>query len=333
MKFNFDSPLVKKIVSVFIAVVLFSFVNFDNRARFQSSQPTDGASITSSEIISNLPIEVNIDTERYFVSGIPDAATLRIEGPQAILFQTVATQNFTIATPDLNKLGVGSHSVELITKGLSSDIKSSISPGVVNLTIEEKQVEQYDIEIEIDEEIDLAPGFEIVEPSLSQETVTISGAASTMAKIDQVIVELSSEEIGIKTDILSSAQVLVYDSKGELLDVNVAPQRVEILAPVVRTQKELPLVLEEGNGKVTGYSYEMSLGPDEPTSIIVRGEPEAIAEISNFIVVVNFDSLTESSLVKIPIKKLPEGIEEVDREEIEVLIEVTKDKPNGIEID
>ena len=333
MKFNLDSPLVKKIVSVFIAVVLFSFVNFEKQARFQSSAPTDGASITSSEIISNLPIEVNIDTEQYFVSGIPDAATLRIEGPQAILFQTVATQNFTIATPDLNNLGVGNHSVELITKGLSSDIKSSISPGVVNLTIEEKQVEQYDIVIEIDEEIDLASGFEIVEPSLSQETVTVSGAASTMERIDKVVVQLSSEELGIKSDILSSAQVLVYDAEDELLDVNVAPQRVEILAPVVRTQKELPLVLEEGNGKETGYSYELSLGPDEASSITVRGEPEAIAELSNFIITVNFDNLTESSLVKIPIGKLPQGIEEADREEVEVLIEVTKDKPNDRAID
>lgn len=333
MKLNIDSPLTKKIISVFIALLLFLFVNYENQARFQSSAPTDGASITSSEIISNLPIEVNIDTERYFVSGIPDAATLRIEGPQAILFQTVATQNFTVATPDLNKLGVGNHSVELITKGLSSDIKASVSPGVVNLTIEEKQVEQYDIVIEIDEDIDLAPGYEIFEPSLSQETVTISGAASTMEKIDQVVVQLSSEELGIKSDILSSAQVLVYDAKGDLLDVNVAPQRVEILAPVVRTQKELPLVLEEGTGKAVGYSYDLSLGPDEASSVVIRGEPEAIAELSNFVLTVNFDNLTESSLVKIPLGKLPEGVEEADREEVEVLIEVTKDKPNGIEID
>lgn len=333
MKLNFDRPLVKKIVSVFIAFVLFAFVNFENRARFQSSKPTDGASITSSEIISNLPIEVNIDTEKYFVSGIPDAATLRIEGPQAILFQTVATQNFTIATPDLNNLGVGSHSVGLITKGLSSDIKSSISPGLVNLTIEEKIVEEYDLTIKIDEDINLAPGFEIVEPNLSQETVTISGPVSTMNRIDQVVVQLSSEEVDIKTDILSSAPVLVYDVDGDLLDVNVAPQRIEILAPVVRTQKELPLVLEEGTGKATGYSYELSLGPDEASSITVRGEPEAIAKISNFVIKVDFDNLTESSLVKIPIGKLPEGLEEADREEIEVLIEVTKEKTNDKEID
>lgn len=333
MKFNFDSPLTRRIVSVIVAVVLFSFVNFENQSRFQSTEPTDGASITSSEIISNLPIEVNIDSERYFVSGIPDAATLRIEGPQAILFQTVATQNFTIATPDLNGLGVGTHSVDLITKGLSSDIKSSVSPGTVNLTIEEKQVKEYEVSIKMNEDLDLAPGYEIFEPSLSQEKVTLSGAASTMDKVEEVVVELSSEALGIKSDILSSAQVLVYDAKGELLDVNATPQRIEILAPVVRTQKELPIVLEEGTDKRVGYSYELSLAPDEASSIIVRGEPEAIAELSNFVINVDFDNLTESSLVKIPINNLPEGIEEADRDEVEVLIEVTKDKSNERTID
>lgn len=333
MKFDFDSHLTKKVISVLIAILLFTFVNVENQTRFQSTEPTDGASISGSEIISNLPIEVNVDSERYFVSGIPDSATVRIEGPQAILFQTVATQNFTIVTPDLNELGVGSHSVELNTKGLSSDIKSSVSPGVVNLTIEEKEVREFDLSIEIDEDLDLAKGHEISEPSLSQETVTLSGAASTMQKIERVLVELSSEEVEIKNDILSSAQVLVFDEKGSLLDVNASPQRVEILAPVVRTHKELPIVLEEGEGKVTGYSYELSLATDEDESLIVHGDPKAISELSNFVIDVDFNNLTESSLVNIPIGKLPEGIEEVDRDEIEVLIEVKKDEPKNTKTD
>lgn len=331
MKFDFESPIVKRIIALLIALLLFAFVNIENQSRFQSSKPTDGASITTSETISNLPIEVNIDTEKYFVSGIPDSATMRIEGPQAILFQTIATQNFTVSTPDLNELGPGTHSVELVAEGLSNDIKSSISPSVVNLTVEEKEVKEYDLSIEIDEEIDLADGYEIIDPSLSQNTVTISGASSTMSKIDRAIVQLSSEDLEIKKDILSSAQILVLDSAGELLNVNVSPQRVEILAPVVRTKKSLPIVLEEGKGKVPGYSYKLSLGEDEEENLIVHGDPNVIDELSNFIIDVNFKALTETALMKIPIGDLPEGIEEVDREEIEVLIEVQKNEKNNLE--
>lgn len=332
MKFNLDNPLMRRILSIVIAIGLFTFVNYENSTRFQSNNPTDGASITSSEIIANLPIEVNIDTERYFVSGIPDSATLRIEGPQAILFQTIATQNFTIATPDLNEYGEGTHAIDLEVHGLSNDITASISPANVSLTIEEKMVEEHGLEIQLDDDLQLAEGYEVLEPSVSVDTVTISGAATTMSQIDRVVVEVSSDDTDIKNDILSSAQVLVLDANENLLNVNVSPAQVEILAPVIRTQKEVPIVLRAGNGRIPGYSYDISLSNAEADSITVRGEPEAIAELANLVIDVNFNGMTESSLKVIPIENLPEGIEEVSRDEIEVLIEVTNNnRSNSIQ--
>ena len=72
MKFNFNNTWFTRIFSFILAIGLFFFVNLENQTRFQSTAPTDGASITSTEIITNLPIEVNINTDQYFVSGIPD---------------------------------------------------------------------------------------------------------------------------------------------------------------------------------------------------------------------------------------------------------------------
>ena len=324
MRLNFEHPWVKRIFSLLLALTLFAFVNYENKTRFPSSEPTDGASVRSSEIITNLPIEINIDSDRYFVSGIPDSATLRLEGPQAVLFQTVATQNFTITTPDLNELGEGVHSVELEVEGLSSDLSASISPAVTNLTIEEKQVEEYELSVEMADDLDLADGYEILDPNLSNDLVNISGAASNMEKIDQVVVEVASDDTEIKSDILISAPVLVLDKEGNLLDVNADPSQVEIHAPVVRTEKEIPIVLKDGKGGSSEFEYEASLSNSESDSITVRGEPEAISDISNFPVTIDFDGVTESTLVTIPVKDLPEGIEEADKDEIEVLIEVKK---------
>lgn len=328
---NFENPWVKRIFSILLAIGLFLFVNYENQTRFQSNNPTPGASISGSEIITNLPIEVNIDTDQFFVSGIPDSATVRIEGPQAVLFQTVATQNFTVATPDLNELGEGTHQVELQVNGLSSDLTASVSPSRVTLTIEEKREEQYEIGVEIDEELNLAEGYEVLEPTLSNNLVNLTGAASTMESIDRVIVEISSEETEINDDILLLAPILVLDAEGNPLNVNADPSQVEILAPVVRTQKEVPIVLREGSGKVAGYEYEMTLSNAESDSITVRGEPDAVNELSNFPITVNFDNITESTLVTVPVGSLPEGIEEISRDEVEVLIEVTNNQNNSIQ--
>ncbi len=329
MRFNFNNLWFTRIFSLLLAIGLFFFVNLENRSRFQSTEPTDGASITSTEIITNLPIEVNIDTDQYFVSGIPDSATLRLEGPQAIIFQTVATQSYTISTPNLNELGSGEHNVPLQVEGVSDSITTSVSPGVVNLTIEEKQMAEYELSVIVDEDLDISEGYELLEPSLSTNVVQLSGAASTMEQIDQVVVEISSDESNIKSDILMSAQVLVLNENGEPLNVNANPSQVEINAPVVRTTKEVPIVLREGSAGEAGYSYDISLSNAETDTITVRGEPGAVSDLQNFPVTVDLDGVTESQVTKIPIDELPEGIEEISKDEIEVVIEVTEENENS----
>lgn len=326
---NLDNIWVKRIFSLFLGIALFLFVNYEDQMRFQSNDPTDGASVRGTEILTNLPIEVNIDTERFFVSGIPDSATLRIDGPQAVLFQTVATQNFTVATPDLNELGEGTHTIDLQVDGLSNDLNYNVSPSTITLTIEEKRVEQYEVGIEINENLDIAEGYEILEPTLTNNLVNLSGAASTMDKIDKVIVEVRSDDEEINSDILILAPVLVLDVEGNPLNVNADPSQIEVLAPIVRTKKEVPIVLREGTGRVTGYSYEISLSNSESDSIVLRGDPEAIESLSNFPITVNFDNMIESTLVTVPVGALPEGIEEVSRDEVEVLIEVTNNNNNN----
>lgn len=328
MKFNFNNPWFTRIFSFVLAVGLFFFVNLENQTRFQSTAPTDGASITSTEIITNLPIEVNINTDQYFVSGIPDSATLRLEGPQALIFQTVATQSYTISTPNLNELGSGEHTVQLQVEGVSESITTSVSPGFINLTIEEKEMGEYELSVIIDEDLDIAEGYELLEPSFSTNIVQLSGAASTMARIDQVVVEIASNEESIKSDILMSAQVLVLDENGEPLNVNTNPSQVEINAPVVRTTKEVPIVLREGTSGETGYSYEVSLSNSESDTMRVRGEPEVIAELQNYPVTVNLEGITESQVLTITLGELPAGIEEINKEELEIVIEVSQDNTN-----
>lgn len=333
MKFNFNNPWFTRVFSFVLAIGLFFFVNLENQTRFQSTAPTDGASITSTEIITNLPIEVNINTDQYFVSGIPDSATLRLEGPQAIIFQTVATQSYTISTPDLNALGSGEHTVQLQVEGVSESIATSVSPGFINLTIEEKVMEEYELSVVVDEDLNIAEGYELLEPSLSTNIVQLSGAASTMARIDQVVVEISSDEDSINSDLLMSAQVLVLDENGEPLNVNTNPSQVEINAPVARTTKEVPIVLREGTNGEAGYSYEVSLSNAESDTMRVRGEPEAIDDLQNFPVTVDLDGITESQVITIPLGDLPPGIEEISKDEIEIVIDVTEENNNNSRMD
>lgn len=322
MKWNMDNPWITKLVALILSITLFSFVALENQSRIRSTNPTDGASITSSEVITNLPIDINIDRDLYFVSGIPETATIRLEGPQAVLTQTLATQNFDIATPNLNELGPGRHTVRLEAEGLSSQLNYSIMPAELILEIEEKIVEDYEVRVEFNESAHLAEGYTAETPVLSEETVTISGAASTMDMISDVMVVVMPEGSDITEDVDMTLNVLVLDETGDPLNVNISPQQIDVLIPVQGTQRTLPMNLEETGTPHENYEYELEFAQGEPDNITLTGESDVLEELDSFSVGVDVSGITESTIRTIPLN-LEEGISESSPSEVDVLIRVS----------
>lgn len=331
---NVENPWISKLIALFFAIVLFAFVAYENESRNLSTNPTDGASITSSEVITNLPIDINIDRDTYFVSGIPETATIRLEGPQAILTQTLATQNFTIETPDLDELGPGNHTIELEVEGLSNQLEYSVMPAEVILEIEEKRVEDYEVRVEFNEFAHMEDGYRAEDPVLSSETVTVSGALSTMEDISDVMVVVMPEGGSITEDIEMTLNVLVLDETGDPLNVNISPQQIDVMIPVRGTQRTLPIVLEESGVPNEDYEYALEIAQGESENVTITGESDTIEELNNFIVEVDVSGVTESTIRTIPLN-LPEGITETEPEELDVLIRVnsveTDEPDNGTE--
>lgn len=322
MKWNMDNPWISKLVALVFAITLFSFVALENQSRIRSTNPTDGASITSSEVITNLPIDINIDRDLYFVSGIPETATIRLEGPQAILTQTLATQNFNIATPDLNEYGPGRHVVRLDAEGLSSQLNYSIMPTELTLEIEEKVVQEHEVRVQFNERTHLADGYTADTPVLSNETVVISGAESTMEQISDVTVVVMPDGSDIIEDINMTLNVLVLDETGDPLNVNISPQQIEVTIPVQGTQQTLPLNLEEIGTPHEDYEFDLEFAQGEPEDINLTGDSNVLEEMDEFTVEVDVSGITESTIRTIPIT-LPEGISESDPDEVDVLIRVS----------
>lgn len=322
MKLDYDRPWLTRLFSLLLAVLLFFYVSYENQNRFQTNNNNLGASVVSSEVLTNLPIEVNIDSEKYFVSGLPDYATLRLEGPQAVLFQTSITQNFTIQTPDLNELGVGTHKINLVAVGLSDELSYTVSPPEITITIEEKDMREFPVEVEISPDIDLADGVSIVEDEieLDQQSVMVSGAVSTLDKIDRVVAYVNPTQTQITNNLTVASGLVVLDQEGNPLNVNVDTNQVNIYLPVEETEKSVPIVLEVAGGN--SDHYQLTLSENEPKTLRVKGEPEAIQNIANWVIEVNVSGIEQSQVADIPVGDLPEGIDSVDRDKVRVNIEV-----------
>ncbi|WHZ33041.1 CdaR family protein [Desemzia incerta] len=318
-----NSPWFLRIVALGFAALLFTYVNNENSKQINANNRSGGATVNSTEMITDLPVLVDIDQEKYFVTGIPDSVSILLEGSTAILLNTLTTKSFDIVTPDLNELGEGTYTIELLPSGLSDDLSYTIYPAEVKITIQERVSENYDVSVLFNED-SLARGYEAGEPIVDSETVLIEGAADTLGRIANVQVNVSAEE-NTNSDITQTLPVIVTDAAGNQLDVEVTPSEVSVTIPVTSNSRDVPMSLQQSGTPESGYTYELAIAEGEDTTANVVAEEAVLDALEEIQVPVDVTGVTESSTVEVTVP-VPNGAASVLPETIEVDIIVTEEE-------
>ncbi|MBM6615516.1 hypothetical protein JTF06_11540 [Desemzia sp. RIT804] len=318
-----SSPWFLRIVALAFAILLFTYVNNENNKQFSTNNLSGGATVNSSEMITDLPVIVNIDQEEYFVTGIPESVSILLEGSTAVLLNTLTTESFDIVTPDLNELGEGTFTIELIPAGLSSELEYSLYPSEVTITIQERASENYNVSVLFNEN-SLARGYEAGSPIVDTETVLIEGAASTLEQIANVQVRLTEDE-NINSDISETLPVIVTDLEGNQLNVEVTPSEVNVTIPVSSNNKDLPLALVQTGTPVEGYLYDLEFADGAETMANIVAEDSVLDSLTELQVPVDITGMTESSTVEISVP-VPDDATSVLPETIEVEVTVTAEE-------
>lgn len=324
MKFDINDPWFTRLIAFVLALILFFFVAYENRSTIQSSN-FGNANYSSTEVIPNVPVGININEDEYFVSGVPESVTVRLDGPQAILTQTVVTQNFDVTTPDLSSLGEGMHEINLQLEGISDQLEYTVSPSTTTVTVEEKETATREIDtIQFSEEDYLAEGYTADNINLSQPTVEISGAASTMEEIAEVSAVIRPSSSNISSDFSIEGDIIVLNENGEPLNVNVEPSQVTAEVEVSGERAELPIALEQTGTPEDGYSYQLNLAEGQEDTIEVFGDSATIQDMNEYPVSVDVSGITQSTTRSIPVLRR-DGITQTGTNSIEVDIEVTQE--------
>jgi YbbR domain-containing protein len=261
-------------VSFLISLLLFAYVYSEN---YGWSTSTSNSSISTSkrETISNVPIQVNIDTDAYFISGLPETVVLTLNGPESILVQTISAADYRIVTEDLDELGPGTHTIQLTAENLSNEIDYSITPSRVNVVIEERVAIERPVEVRFDESL-VDPEYLAGVPELSAETVTLTGPASTISRVDSVYVTVAAEN-GLTNTVNMNTVVQVVDTNGNKLNVSVDPQEVSVRIPISLYGKEVPLVIQQIGVPLEGKIYTIEVDGD--SSVTLTGARSVLADI------------------------------------------------------
>ena len=255
-----ENVWVVRLISLLVSLLLFGYVYSENYG-LSTTNRNDAISTLRSETISNLPIQINIDTDRYFISGLPETVMLNISGPESVIVQTLSASDFNIVTEDLDLLGPGRHTVQLRVENLSEELTYQIVPSRVNVQIEEKVTIESAVEVLFDADA-VNDSFISKAPVLKRESVIITGPVSTIERIDRIYVRVPTEN-EITSTLKGNYVVQVEDAARNKLNVAVEPQEIEVEIPIEPYEKTVPIRLVQKGTPVSGKKYELSLAGNE----------------------------------------------------------------------
>ncbi len=303
-------------ISLFFAIVLYVFVQVEmDQYQNDSRIPDNNEGIQS---VENVPINIRIDEDSYVVSGVPEFSTVSLEGPTGTMTATARQQNFDVFV-DLQDLEEGTHTVELQHSGIPDELTVYIEPKTIEVTIEERASEEFDVAVDFINTKQLPQGYEVGTAEVSPQKVTITSSREVIDKIAivKVFVDVADLEENIDN---REVPVNVYDASGNELNVKVEPESVAVSAEIQNPSKTVPVTLSTTGDLPEGYSLSsISANVDEAEIFATSDVLEGIEEVSTE--EIDMSEITESGTINVGLA-LPDGANAPELEQVEVTIEL-----------
>lgn len=316
-----NKPWVIRVISLFLAILTFLVISFDN----QDQRSADVGSFDSifnnsreTETLEDVPVDIVIDDEQYVVSGVPEVVTVALTGTVSVVQSTVTQRNFDVYV-DLDGLSPGTHTVPIKHDGLSSRLDVSIDPTEVEVTIEERGSGTYDVSVDYSNLDQMPEGFEIESATVVPDTVQITSAKSVIDRISSVKAFVDVE--GIKESMtLTDVPVRIYDNEGNQMNARIEPSTVTVELEVINPSKEVPIEVKTSGELPEGMRLvETSVGADNVTVYASSDQLDSIEQVET--TPIDLSEITETTSLDVELL-IPANATSLSREIIEVTIEV-----------
>lgn len=309
-------------LSLFFSIVIFIVV--DRKIITFSSQ--------SAEVLKEQSINVKYNEEQYVVEGLPDTVDVTLIGSKADLY--IAKQSSSNGvTVDLTGLTPGTHKVNIEYEQGLSGIEYSVNPSIATVIIYKKVSDTRTLTYDLVNSEKLDSTLVVNSVKLSVDEVTIRGAEYKIEQVTTVkalidLEQLSSKEAGTQT--INNIDLKAYDVKGNIVDVEFVPSKVNAEIDLASPSKSVPLnFVSEGTlstGKAIGkYSFSQN-------EVTIYGDSETLENISSIDVNVDVSDIKENSTFKVEIKK-PVGVKSISTNYVTVTLEITDSSTEPIKFD
>ncbi|HFU3722737.1 TPA: YbbR-like domain-containing protein [Streptococcus suis] len=222
-------------LSIFLALLLFFYATTTNYKNSESSA-SNNESETYVHTLSGVPIDIEYDTNKYFISGFSSTVAVELRGSNRVLLQRESdesTRTFQVVA-DLRELTDGTQTVTLQLANLPPGVSATLAPDAITVKIGKKVSQSLAVEGVIYSN-QLASGYSVSKVTVDVSSVKVTTDEETMAKIDHVeavAVDISN----LDSNYRGTAKLQAVDSDGNALPVVLSETEANIQVVVTQTK-------------------------------------------------------------------------------------------------
>lgn len=307
-----------KIISIILAIMLWLVVNLDTGSQ-NTRISNDGLQSTYVYQVNVVPI---YNEDEYILKMDSDIIKVTLSGNRDAINQIrdgkgVDNVEFFI---DLTDYTAGSYNVPIYYSGIPEGIKVDFQPSLIAVKLEAKHSKEFSVTAEkIGKE---AEGYQAGEPIIKPKKVHVSGTEEQVEKVASVKALINIDNIDQPISQLIPLQA--YDKKGNIIDVEINPQTVEVQLPVASPYVTVPISYKIGSYPPEGYAINSI--EQLPKEVTLYGPKDILDKYSVYNgPVLELSNVTSDQVIKMDIP-LEKGLLKVEPEVIQFDVKIAKSK-------
>ncbi|TKH00353.1 hypothetical protein FC682_24275 [Peribacillus simplex] len=314
-----NSAWFMRIVAFALAALLFISINFEMESDKKSLGLSTAPEI-STETIENVPVEVYYDRENLVVSGVPETVDVTLKGAKSLLINAKNQRDFKVYV-DLSDpaISMGDRTVTFKISELNEKLVATIDPEYAEVNVQERVTKEFSVEAEYNSSL-LEEGYTAGQPTVSPQTVKITGAKDAIEQISYVKANLEISK-GLSETVNAKATVKALDRDLNKLDVTIEPSSVAVSLKVSIPSKTVSIEPKQtGKAKDGIRITSMSVDPNEVTLFGSESDLEKIDEIN---LPVNISKIDGDTELELDLNK-PESVQKMSLGKAKVKIRTEK---------
>lgn len=272
---------------------------------------------SSAEVLSNQPVKAIYNEEAFVIEGLPETVDITLIGNKSNLY--IAKQSkASDVTVDLSELKAGTHKVDFkYNQGVTS-VDYKVNPSFATVIIYNKVSSETTLSVDVLNKDKLNSKLIIDNIGVDNDTVVVKGADKQVKKVASVkalvdVNNLATQDLG--KNVLKDVPLKAYDEKGNVVDVELVPSKVDVNITISSPSKELPIkVIPVGN---VSFGKAISNIKTSESKVIVYGSSDTLDKLNYIPVEIDVNELSSNTQYKLEISK-PVGVKSMSVNNITV---------------